>query len=177
MKLFVFVIFVGIVAMSLTASAEEGSGKTNKDRQTITEGETKRKPKLSWGDIITLSDSVALSKAMNAFKTQAENEETVLVHGKVDKVCKKKGCWMIINDQDSSVRVTFKDYGFFVPKRLIGQTIEAQGRLIKKDVSVAEQKHLLEDEGASKERIAAVTDVKTTYRFVADGVRVAKAKN
>ena len=38
------------------------------------------------------------------------------VTGKVENVCLKKGCWMTIKNPDGEpMRVTFKDYAFFMP--------------------------------------------------------------
>ena len=45
-----------------------------------------------------------------------ESDTTELVfEATIDEVCQMKGCWMTL-ESDQKVRVTFKDYGFFVPK-------------------------------------------------------------
>ena len=43
-------------------------------------------------------------------------------------VCKKKGCWMKVEKSDGTLmRVTFKDYGFFVPKDIAGKNVIIEG--------------------------------------------------
>ena len=44
--------------------------------------------------------------------------------GKIIDVCTKKGCWMKLDmGNNNAVRVTFKDYGFFVPTDASGEVI------------------------------------------------------
>ena len=94
----------------------------------------------------------------------------VLVKGKVEKVCEKKGCWLKLAGLKNKVRVTFKGYSFFVPKTLIGKDVFVQGILEKKVESVADQKHYLKDAGASEKEILAVNEAKQSWHFVASGV-------
>ncbi len=53
----------------------------------------------------------------------------VLVEGVVVKSCENKGCWMQLAPDAAStgVRVTFKDYGFFIPTTSAGMTARAHG--------------------------------------------------
>ena len=43
-------------------------------------------------------------------------DRTVTVEGTVNRVCQMKGCWMelVPSGADRGIRVTFKDYAFFV---------------------------------------------------------------
>ena len=45
------------------------------------------------------------------------------------KACEKKGCWMELaaDAKGPGVRVTFKDYGFFVPLDSAGRTAKVEG--------------------------------------------------
>ena len=45
--------------------------------------------------------------------------------GRVADVCRRKGCWTILRDGDTQVRVRFKGYSFFVPT-------DSQGREARK---------------------------------------------
>ncbi len=74
--------------------------------------------------------------------------------------------------EKEAVRVTFKDYGFFVPKDIVGKKVRIQGKLTEKTMSVKEQKHYLEDEGAPKTELAKITEPKFVYEFIADGVEL-----
>src|SRR4249919_3617701 len=67
---------------------------------------------------------------------------TVKVKGKVQDVCRQKGCWMTMMVNDSTEAfVKMKDYGFFVPTNLQGKTIVLEGISFIKTTSVAELKH------------------------------------
>ena len=95
------------------------------------------------------------------------------VTGTVESVCQAKGCWMKVKmDNGETMRVTFKDYGFFVPKDIAGKTVVVEGVAQKKTTPVAELRHYAEDAGKSKEAIAKITDPKKELAFVADGVIV-----
>lgn len=86
--------------------------------------------------------------------------------------CKKKGCWMDVKMEDgSTMKVTFKDYGFFVPKEgLGGKTVYMEGKAVREEVSVDVLKHYAEDAGMSEEEIAAITEPEEGISFVADAV-------
>ncbi len=91
--------------------------------------------------------------------------------GEVTDVCKMKGCWIkVALDGEQEVRVTFKDYGFFVPKDIAGKEVTLHGKGFIEEVSVEDQRHFAEDGGATAEEIAKITSPKVTYSFVADGV-------
>ena len=96
-----------------------------------------------------------------------------LVKATVAEVCPKKGCWMSVNGTKpgEKVRVTFKDYGFFVPTQLVGKEVALQGNYVKHVESVEEQKHLLKDANRPQAEIDAVTKPKETLRFIAIGVK------
>jgi hypothetical protein len=99
----------------------------------------------------------------------------VKIEGEVESVCQAAGCWMKIKTADGqTMRVTFKDYGFFVPKDIAGKKVIFEGIPAVKTTSVAELQHYAEDAGKSKEEIAKITSPKTELAFVADGVLVPK---
>ena len=101
------------------------------------------------------------------------NGYTGKVSGMVTSVCQNKGCWMKLDaGNGETMRVTFKDYGFFVPKDLSGKNVVVQGVAEVKEISVEDQRHFAEDAGKSKEEIEAITTPKEELVFVADGVIV-----
>ncbi len=103
--------------------------------------------------------------------------ETVQLSGEIESTCAMKGCWMKVKLSDGkTVRVTFKDYGFFVPTSGVqGKTATVNGQLSKKEISVETLKHYAEDAGKSEEEIAKITSPKMEYAFVADGVIIEDA--
>ncbi len=97
------------------------------------------------------------------------------VEGTVESVCKVKGCWMKVKTGDGqTMRVTFKDYGFFVPKDIVGKTVVVEGTAETTTTPVADLRHYAEDAGKSKEEIAKITEPEKALTFVADGVIVKK---
>ncbi len=91
----------------------------------------------------------------------------------INNVCKAKGCWIkVALDNDKETMVKFKDYGFFVPKDVENDTVIVQGRAFVSEMSVDEQRHFASDAGKSEEEIAAITEPKRTYSFIADGVLI-----
>lgn len=74
----------------------------------------------------------------------------VFVEAKVRKACERKGCWMELAPaagKGPGVRVTFKDYGFFVPLDSAGRTAKVEGVVKVADLSEETAKHY-ESEGA-----------------------------
>jgi hypothetical protein len=97
-----------------------------------------------------------------------------VITGEVIKVCEKKGCWMKLKTTNGDMMVKFKNYGFFMPKDIVGKTIVAEGIAKKVTTSVEELKHYAEDAGKTKEEIEAIKEPKTEINFEAKGVVVLK---
>ena len=64
-------------------------------------------------------------------------DKQVVVKTRVAKVCQKKGCFFIAQDGEAMARVSFKDYGFFVPTDTGGKTVTLVGTFSKKVISEA----------------------------------------
>ncbi len=97
------------------------------------------------------------------------------VEGTVESVCKVKGCWMNVKTADNQVmRVSFRDYGFFVPKDIVGKTIVMEGTAETTTTPVDELRHYAQDAGKSKAEIEKITEPEKALSFVADGVIVKK---
>lgn len=110
--------------------------------------------------------------SVNKIKGDAEN---VTITGEVESVCKAKGCWMKLKLADgNTMRVSFKDYGFFVPKDIEGKQVVISGDAKMKEMSVDEQQHYARDAGKSDEEIAKITQPTKELAFVADGVLIKK---
>lgn len=94
--------------------------------------------------------------------------QPVRVVARVAQVCQKKGCFFIAQDGSSVMRVSFKDYGFFVPTDIGGKRVTLVGEVVARDVSADEAAHYTEDLDS------AATTVKPgkNYEIVATSVRV-----
>lgn len=122
-----------------------------------------------YGEEIKAKKAVPLESVLQNY-AKYENKDVVM-EAKVAKVCQKKGCWMTLEGSEKTFRVTFHNYGFFVPATLIGKKVWVKGPLKRAELSIADTKHYLEDAGASKEKIAAVTKPSFEYSIVAKGVK------
>lgn len=97
------------------------------------------------------------------------------VTGKVKEVCQKKGCWMTLTSDKPGypdMRVTFKDYAFFMPKNLSGKHVVVDGYAYVETTPVAVLRHYAEDAKKSKAEIDAITEPKREVSFEAAGVLI-----
>ena len=93
--------------------------------------------------------------------------------GKVVSVCQEKGCWMKIeNAAGEDMMVKFKDYGFFMPKDIVGKEVVLDGDATVKETSVKQLKHYAGDAGKSKDEISKIKAPKKELTFTAKGVLV-----
>ena len=100
--------------------------------------------------------------------------KTVIITGVAAEVCQKKGCWMQVlpDGAENGIRMTFKDYGFFVPKDAAGMLIRAEGVFEIKVLSKDDADHLV-GEGA---KIKLNEDgTANEFGFVASGVELRAA--
>jgi hypothetical protein len=77
---------------------------------------------------------------------------------------------------DKNMRVTFKDYEFFVPLDAGGKQTIIQGTATMDTTTVEMLKHYAEDAGDSQEEIDAITEPEFNYAFEATGVLVMEEK-
>jgi|694.fasta_scaffold132259_3 hypothetical protein len=122
----------------------------------------------TFGDAPSAGKPVTLSAAVTGKSFNAPLQLTATVR----EVCQKKGCWMIMADGKTTVRVTFKDYGFFVPKDLAGRSVLVEGVLTETVISEADARHYAEDAGKPKAEIAKIKGDQRELGFEAMGVKV-----
>ncbi|MCU0348149.1 MAG: DUF4920 domain-containing protein [Saprospiraceae bacterium] len=123
----------------------------------------------TFGDAITADGAVTMPEMLA--KMQGQDSVLVKVKGKVESVCQVKGCWVNLHDdQAGDMFVKFKDYAFFLPKDIAGREVVMEGYAFRDTTSVEDLKHYAEDEGKSKEEIAAITQPKEELKFLANGV-------
>ncbi len=120
-----------------------------------------------------LSDAQPVQATALPTVMQEKEVLPIKLSGVVLDVCQKKGCWMTIDTGNGSkIRVTFKDYSFFVPKDIAGKEVVFEGVAKTETVDVATLRHYAGDAGKSKEAIAAITQPETKITFVAHGVEI-----
>jgi hypothetical protein len=93
----------------------------------------------------------------------------VIFSARIGKVCRKKGCFFIARDGDAVVRVTFKDYGFFIPTDSGGKRAVFQGTLHRETVTKSAAEHYAEDLGDAD---AGEVEAGLAYTIVASAIRI-----
>jgi len=94
-------------------------------------------------------------------------QQTFALAARVKKVCQKKGCFFIAQQDDQVIRVAFKDYSFFVPTDIGNRTVTLLGILNKRTLSEKEAAHLSADLGEQGSIQSGVL-----YEIIATSVRV-----
>jgi hypothetical protein len=97
----------------------------------------------------------------------------VTVTTQVAKVCRKKGCFFIAREGDALARITFKDYGFFIPTDSGGKEVTLNGTLERRQVTERQARHYREDLGEDPgEDPSGGPKAGTEYHIVATAVRI-----
>ncbi len=143
--------------------------------QTTEKGEdkveiTKNKVEITkHGEAITEEGAVSSSDFLAQF--EGEDSLNIKLTANITDVCSKKGCWMKLDmGNGKSMRVTFKDYGFFVPLDATGKLAVVDGIAKIDTTDVATLRHYAEDANATQEEIDAITEPEINYSFEAVGV-------
>ena len=104
-------------------------------------------------------------------KLGTKDSVAMQVEGKIVEVCQKKGCWMELQlDNSETMRVTFKDYAFFIPKDAAGKTVIMEGYAYNDTTSVQMLRHYAEEGGESQAAIDKITEPEVAVVFEASGV-------
>ena len=67
------------------------------------------------------------------------------VEARIAKVCQKKGCFFIAQQAQHTLRVSFQNYGFFIPTDSSGKTVTLSGELVKRELSPKQVAHFKAD--------------------------------
>jgi len=158
---FLFLATISIIAIVACNSKQISTTKVNK----------------TTGDAITFYGEAfnAEDKTLTVEKLYSKMKKTAAlnttVKGEVENVCLKKGCWMTIkNPTGEAMRVTFKDYAFFMPMDCHNQTVTFKGKAYQDTTSVEMLQHYAEDEGLPQAEINKITEPKVEIAFEATGV-------
>lgn len=157
-------VFAATTMIYACGAKEESTKEENKEE---TKEEVKSNDTLM-GVEFDKEGAVSASEFLTTF--QGKDSMEAKIYGTVDEVCKKKGCWMTMDlGNGQKMRISY-DYKFLMPLNCDGLPIVINGTAYVDTVSVADQKHYLEDAGASKEEIDAITEPEISYSFLATGV-------
>ena len=127
-----------------------------------------------YGELVDIQDPKSGKEALKIFEDlESSAAAEMQLKGEVAAVCQMKGCWMIVQLADGQqTRISFKDYGFFVPKDIAGKEVVVQGIASVEEISEADQKHYAKDAGLADSEIEKIKGSKRTYSMVAEGVLI-----
>ena len=136
--------------------------------------------------LISFSQSGSFSEPLNFFGEKISTDNVIdydtfiqnskivsksKIEGTILSSCPKKGCWMQVKIDSDTIQVTFKDYGFFVPKTgLENKKTILKGYPKQDTISIKMLKHFAEDAGKSQKEIDKITKPEYKISFIADGV-------
>ncbi len=108
-----------------------------------------------------------LVRNANVFKGQQ-----VATRGEIKQVCQKKGCFFMLSAGEKNIRVTFKDYKFFIPTDAVGSQVQLTGVFRVKELTKDQAKHYAEDAGKDT---VDVEGVGQEYNIVATSVKIVES--
>jgi hypothetical protein len=97
-------------------------------------------------------------------------DQFIKIEGQITEVCQAKGCWMILVEGDTYARVTFEDYGFFVPTETSMQRSVIYGKISERTLSGQQAEHFAQDAG-SQSKIKLEGEIRE-YSILARGVQL-----
>ncbi len=100
-------------------------------------------------------------------------EKPMILEGELTGVCQKAGCWARIGENPTSENalfVKFGDHDFTIPVDMEGSVV-VHGKLIKRETSIQQLKHLAKDAGKRRKEIRKIKSPKIEYWFMADGLQ------
>lgn len=160
------IVLVSACKNNTNEGAEKTDGQTD---STAVEASAESVENHYFGDSINEEGVVEISNLLAMMDGQ--DSVKVKLSGVVNSSCQKKGCWMKMDmGNGEEMRVSFRDYGFFVPTNLGGESAVIEGIAFIDTIDVPFLKHLAEDAGKSQEEIDAITEPEISVNFTADGV-------
>jgi len=178
MKLYNYIIlgaFSALIACGGSHEHGDHNGHDHGDHAEVTEikQEVQTDETAVWyGEEFEIGETNSLGELETILAEGAGNDVTI--KGTIDAACQKKGCWMVMKDGETEMRVRFLDYGFFVPKDCSGQTATIKGVASLDTISVEMLQHYAEDAGESEEEISKITEPEFELSFEATGVLIEK---
>lgn len=145
--------------------------------QSLNQEEERNAPQVSFASFGESIDATNPATFAELPTLLADSEHVdVKLSGEIQQTCPKKGCWMTVKGENGkTIRVTFKDYGFFVPKEgQEGKQVVFDGVASMDTLSIESLRHFAEDAGKSAEEIAQITEPEPIVSFVATGVLIAE---
>lgn len=121
----------------------------------------------TFGSII--DTSLPLMSLQEAFNNSEQYlGKKININTRIAKVCQKKGCFFIAQEDKLALRVSFKDYSFFVPTDSSNKNVTLMGKVVKIERSQADAKHFNQDLRSNTQEIPSGV----VYEIIAEGVKI-----
>ena len=162
---------VGLLSGCNTRAAD-GEASRAAPPAAIVSAPAERPASKSFGAPITPAPELQLADVLKT--PEQYRDQTITVEGHVRSACTRRGCWMEVAESadpaQPGCRVTFKDYGFFVPTDSAGSRAKVQGTFGVNTLPAERVAHL-ESEGGQFPHKNADGSV-NELRLVASGVEL-----
>jgi len=122
-----------------------------------------------------LSDAAAIAAQAVLAEPSRFDDKDIKLTGTVSAACQRKGCWMTIGTGEpgqTTVRVSFKDYGFFVPTDCMGKRAIVEGHFKVTELSAAQAQHFADESVKPGAAPPQITKAQRTLALVATGVEL-----
>jgi hypothetical protein len=139
--------------------------------EAVVEGEEQVYPYAA-GEPFDQSVAVSMDELTQIVKDFDGNRKQVAFTSMITENCEKKGCWMTVAAGEEDIRVSFKDYEFFVPLDSKGHQTTLNGELFYDTLTVDQLRHFAMDANASQDSIEKITEPIITLSYEATGVYV-----
>jgi hypothetical protein len=118
---------------------------------------------------LTFSESPSNALTVSQAIDPQNAGRAITVRGTVHAVCKDEGCWMVITDGRSRLRMTFEEAEFNVPMDLAGEVV-VQGIVREELVPLETAQAILPSLGFTPEQIDTLQGDQRIPLMVAQGV-------
>jgi hypothetical protein len=128
---------------------------------------------LTFGEPVNMELIKSLDTLMSQPKDYVGKEVTI--KGKIEKVCKKRGCWADFVADDKKLRVKVADGEIEIPLYTIGKDAYATGVLhsteLNKEQTIAYLKHMADDAGEDFDPSTVKQGI-TLYQLKSNSVKI-----
>lgn len=125
MRAFLLLLTIAVLGGCETASSSPSQPVRDPEKVTTSASVEKK----SYGEGV--SPELEMVALTDLFKTPEHYaDKTIRTEGKVTAVCKAKGCWLEIGDEQKSAHIKLGNHSFFVPRSAAGQHAVVQAKVI-----------------------------------------------
>ena len=126
---------------------------------------------------VDTTQALTLDEMLTRFKANP-SDQAYTFKAPLVAVCQSAGCWVNVKPTNGDlIRIRFKDHFLIPPATEAGSIAYFHGTPYLDTISVAMQKHFLEDAKASQAEIDLITTPKIELNIEADGVIVKKSSS